>query len=128
MGRIAVQVATENFAFPDQRIEFAAMVDTGASHLTLPSAWKDQLGDFPICRDETLYLADQSTLQGQVCGPVMINIEGFDPIASEVLFVDRDEVKGRYEPLLGYIPLEQSKAAVDMLGQRLVPVKHLDLK
>jgi hypothetical protein len=35
---------------------------------------------------------------------------------------------GAYEPLLGYIPIEQCGAAVDMVGRRLVPVKHMDLK
>lgn len=29
---------------------------------------------------------------------------------------------------IGYIVLEQSQAAVDMLGHRLVPIKHIDLK
>jgi len=35
---------------------------------------------------------------------------------------------GDYEPLIGYIALEQSQAAVDVLGHRLVHVKRLDLK
>ena len=35
---------------------------------------------------------------------------------------------GIYEPLLGYIVLEQSQAAVDMLGHRLIHVKYADLK
>jgi hypothetical protein len=35
---------------------------------------------------------------------------------------------GGCEPLLGYIILEQSRAAVDMVGHRLVPVKYMDLK
>lgn len=35
---------------------------------------------------------------------------------------------GEYEPLIGYIVLEQSLAGDDMLGHRLVPIKHLDLK
>ena len=35
---------------------------------------------------------------------------------------------GIYEPLVGYIVLEQSQAAVDMLGHRLVHVKKVDLK
>jgi hypothetical protein len=35
---------------------------------------------------------------------------------------------GQYEPLLGYIVLEQSQAAVDMLGHRLIHVTRLDLK
>ena len=35
---------------------------------------------------------------------------------------------GIYEPFVGYIVLEQSQAAVDMLGHRLVHVKKVDLK
>lgn len=35
---------------------------------------------------------------------------------------------GNYEPLLGYIVLEQCQAAVDMLGHRLVHVGKTDLK
>jgi hypothetical protein len=35
---------------------------------------------------------------------------------------------GVYEPLVGYIVLELSQAAVDMLGHRLVHVKRFDLK
>lgn len=72
--------------------------------------------------------ATQETAQGEVCGPVRIQIEGFRPIYSEVLFVDMTPADGIYEPLIGYIVLEQSQAAVDLVGQRLVHVKHLDLK
>ena len=32
------------------------------------------------------------------------------------------------EPLIGHLVLQQSQAAVDMVGHRLVFVKHLDLK
>lgn len=35
---------------------------------------------------------------------------------------------GMYDPLVGYLVLEQSQAAVDMLGHRLVRVDKLDLK
>jgi hypothetical protein len=45
-----------------------------------------------------------------------------------VLFIDLNPEDGIYEPLLGYIVLEQSQAGVDMLGHRLVPIKHMDLK
>ena len=45
-----------------------------------------------------------------------------------MLFVDMAPEDGIYEPLLGYIVLEQSGAAVDMLGHRLVHVKRMDLK
>ncbi len=35
---------------------------------------------------------------------------------------------GIYEPLIGYIVLEQAQAAVDRLGHRLVHVRKVDLK
>ena len=36
--------------------------------------------------------------------------------------------RGEYEPLIGYIVLEQSLAGVDMISHRLVHLKHFDLK
>ena len=57
-----------------------------------------------------------------------IQIEGFEPISGEVLFVDMEPEDGVYEPLLGYIILEQSQTAIEMLGHQLIHVKHLDLK
>lgn len=45
-----------------------------------------------------------------------------------MLFVEISPEDGDYEPLIGYIILEQSQAAVDMLGHRLVAVKRMDLK
>ncbi len=47
---------------------------------------------------------------------------------SEVAFLDMHPSDGTYEPLLGYIALEQAGIAVDMLGHRLVKAKPLDLK
>ena len=58
-----------------------------------------------------------------------IRIDGFRPVSNEVVFVDMgSEDEGEYEPLLGYVILEQAQAAVDMLGHRLVPVKYIDMK
>jgi len=47
---------------------------------------------------------------------------------NEVLFVDMEPENGDYEPLIGYVILEQSQAAVDTLSHRLIPVKRMDLK
>ncbi|MCK4423324.1 MAG: hypothetical protein KAV18_04555, partial [Candidatus Omnitrophica bacterium] len=65
---------------------------------------------------------------GIVCGPVKIKIEGFRVIYNEILFLDMEPSNGEYEPLLGYIALEQCGAAVDMIGHRLLPVKYMDVK
>jgi hypothetical protein len=73
-------------------------------------------------------IATQEVVQGAVCGPVQIQLEGFRPIFTEVLFVDMNPSDGVFEPLVGYIVLVQSMAAVDLVGHRLIHVKHLDLK
>ena len=60
--------------------------------------------------------ARQERVQAEICGPVEIRIEGFEPVFSEVLFIEMQASEGQYQPLIGYIVLEQSQAAVDMLG------------
>ena len=63
-----------------------------------------------------------------VYGPVKIEIEGFRPVYSEVAFTEIEPIDGKYEPLLGYIPLEMAQTGVDAIGNRLVKVKSLNLK
>ena len=58
----------------------------------------------------------------------MAKVEGFSHIYNEVLFIEMESNHGDYEPLVGYLVLQQCGAAVDMLGHRLVPIKYLDLK
>lgn len=128
VGRIVVPVRVENSADRSKSMLLDALVDTGASHLVLPKAWRDRLGALETVRTISLELATQALVEGDVCGPVRIQIEGFPPVFSELLFVDMEPGGGGYEPLLGYIVLEQSQAAVDLLGQRLVHVKRMDLK
>lgn len=128
MGRIVASVKIENLAEPDAKIRCDALVDTGASYMVLPSAWRDRLGELEEVATVSLETATQHAVEGTICGPVRIQIEGFRPIYNEVLFVDMSPDSGEYEPLIGYIILEQSQAAVDMLGHRLVAVKRMDLK
>ena len=128
MGRIVASVKVDNIADPAMSMRFDALVDTGAAFLVLPSAWKSRLGELDVIQTLDLETATQELVQGEICGPVRIQIEGFRPIYNEVLFLDMNPEDGIYEPLIGYIVLEQSQAAVDMLGHRLVPVKHMDLK
>ncbi len=105
-----------------------ALVDTGASHMTLPTAWRERLGELEEFRTLELESATQETVRGTVCGPARLRIEGFPQVMTEVIFIKMEPQDGEYEPLIGYIPLEQSQAAVDMLGHRLIKVKYLDLK
>jgi hypothetical protein len=96
--------------------------------MVLPRAWRDRLGPLELMETIEVETATQETVRGDVCGPVRIQIEGFRPVHNEVLFVDMKPADGIYEPLVGYLVLEQSQAAVDMLGHRLIHAKHLDLK
>ncbi len=128
MGRIIASVTIDNIFDSSKSLRCDALVDTGASYLVLPNAWRERLGDLQVIRTVELEMATQATVSGEVCGPVRIQVEGFPPIFGEVLFVAMSPDDGTYEPLLGYIILEQSQATVDMLGHRLIHVKRMDLK
>ncbi len=128
MGRIVSSVRIDNPGDPAGSLRCDALVDTGASHMILPTAWRDRLGDIEELETIELQTATQETATGWICGPVRIQVEGFRPIYNEVCFVDVKPDEGSYEPLIGYIVLEQSQAAVDMLGHRLIHVKRMDLK
>lgn len=128
MGRIVSFVTISNPLDPEKSLTFDALVDTGASHMTLPSAWKSKLGETATFQDLVVELANQETTRGEICGTVKVQVEGFRPVFTEVRFIDMEPVKGKFEPLIGYLVLEAIPAAVDMLGHRLVQVNRLDAK
>jgi predicted aspartyl protease len=128
VGRIIAQVTVGNPFEPEREIRFDALVDTGSAFTVLPTAWKDRLGKLPSVQTVEVETADQRPVTAEVCGPVRIQIEGFRPVFSEVAFVEMHPSDGAYEPLVGYISLEQAGIAVDLLGHRLVKAKPLDLK
>jgi predicted aspartyl protease len=128
MGRIITSVTISNIGDTEKKIRIDALVDTGASHMILPLEWKNRLGDLEEIRTVEMDTATQQIEHGSVCGPVKLQIEGFKPIFTEIVFIKMEPENGEYEPLIGYIPLEQSQVAVDMLGHRFIYVKRLDLK
>ena len=91
-------------------IECGLFVDTGAGALILPRAWKERLGDFLRSEPVELQLANGEVVRGESCWPVEIKIEGFRPVANEVVFMDAEEDDDIQEPLLGYVILEQAQA------------------
>ncbi len=128
MGRIIAQVKVTNLFDEDKSMTCGMFVDTGAGAMILPKAWKERFGEFKRTEPVELLLANQEVIKGEACWPVEIKIEGFRPVSNEIVFVDMDTAGEDYEPLLGYVILEQAQAAVDMLGHRLVPVKYIDMK
>jgi len=117
MGRIVVPVKITNLFDEDKFIQCEMFVDTEAGALILPKARKEKLGDFKRSEPVELQLANQEVVCGEACWPVEIKIDSFRPAANEVISVDMglNEDNG-YEPLLGYVILEQAQVAVDMLG------------
>jgi hypothetical protein len=128
VGRIVASVTIENAADLSMALRCDALVDNGASLMVLPTAWKERLGKLEFLAEIEVETATQERVAAEVCGPVRIQIEGFRAILNEVAFVDMKSDRGEYEPLIGYLVLEQSLAGVDMISHRLVHRKHFDLK
>jgi len=128
VGRIVVRATIENVADASSKIVCDALVDTGAAYLTLPNAWRSQLGELTTVDTVEVETADQSVVAGDICGPVVLRFGRFRPVVAEALFIEMEPVDGRYEALIGYIPLEQAQAVVDLSGHRLAKVDHVDLK
>jgi putative addiction module component (TIGR02574 family) len=128
LKRIIVSVKIGSVSDASKSFRCDAVVDSEASLMVLPTSWKDRLGSLETTRLIELETASGGSMKGEVCGPVRIQIEGFRSISSEVAFVEMNPADSDYEPLVGNIVLQQSQAAVDRLGSRLVPVKHMDLK
>lgn len=122
MGRLLVNVTVSNGTDPTKSLTCRALVDTGASHLVLPNAWRERLGSLETYRFLDAETATQETVRGETCGPVRLQVEGFGPIGTEVMFIDMQPLDGHYEPMLGYTPLEQIPVTVDMARHRLVEV------
>jgi hypothetical protein len=129
MGKVITPLEIYNLQSPQYKLTLNAFVDSAAAYLTLPAAWKSKLGNLRKLRSVKTQFADQRVNSADVYGPVLLKIEGFDDISTEVMFIDMlpDEC-GEYEPLLGYIPLEQANATIDMTGRKLLPLKYVDVK
>ena len=86
MGRIVTLVNITNVKNPDYFIRCDALIGTGASYMFLPTAWKERLGDLNFMRTVELQTSTQSTVKGEIYGPVQIQLEGFPAIYNEMDF------------------------------------------
>ena len=111
MGRIIVPVKIENVFDSSNRLRCEALVDTGASLMVLPKAWKSQLGDLEFSSEMEVEVATQEIVKAEVCGPVRIQIEGFRPISSEVVFVDINQETAGTSPWLATLCLNKVRRA-----------------
>ena len=96
--------------------------------LTLPSAWRERLGQLRHLDTVSVETATQAVVSGDIRGPVLLRMGDFRPVLTEALFIEMEAVEGRYEPLIGQIPLEQAQAVVDLAGHRLAKFDRVYLK
>jgi len=73
MGRIITSVAIDNLSDATKSLRCDALVDAGAAHMILPSAWRARLGDLEEIEAIELQTATQETAKGSICGPVRIS-------------------------------------------------------
>ena len=128
VGKVVVSAHIENGTEPSFRIAGDALVDTGAAYLTLPSAWRERLGPLTHLDRVSVETATQAVVYGDIRGPVLLRMDGFRPVLTEALFIEREPAAGRCEPLIGCIPLEQAQAVVDLAGHRLAKSGRVYLK
>jgi predicted aspartyl protease len=125
MGRVVVPMLVENVAdlynanhgqiAPDQvrRVEIAeALVDTGATQLSLPPSLIAQLGLDPLGVRRAM--TGGGIVQMRTFGGVRVTIQG------RFCTCDVTELPEGAPPLVGQIPLEALDFVVDMPGRRLV--------
>jgi len=128
MGEVVVEVTVTNGRDPARKKRFDAVVDTGATGLILPLAWKEELGELESLAMVDLETADQRIVEAEIWGPVWIQIDGFRRFAGEVTFVEMAPGPHGYQPLAGYTLLEICGVVIDLVSRRLIARRSLDLK
>lgn len=66
MGRLVTSVKIENVSDANKVIRCDALVDTGASFMILPVAWKDRLGKLEQIRTVHAEMATQQVIEGKI--------------------------------------------------------------
>ncbi len=82
-----------------KRLKLNALVDSGAYMLVINDEIRRQL-ELPLIQEQVFRLADDSTIKGEVVGPVEIRFENRSTTARAVV------LPGASEVMLGSIPLD----------------------
>lgn len=96
-----------------KRVNITALVDTGAYMLSINENIKTQL-DLPVIEKQFVTLADDSTIEVEIVGPVEVRFE------NRRTSVDAVVLPGDAEVLLGAIPMEDMDVLVDPRQRMLV--------
>jgi clan AA aspartic protease len=96
-----------------KKLEVRAMVDSGASMLTISDVIADQL-DLDVVDNLEVELADGSHSKRQLVGPVTVRFKNRITNCSALVFPGINEV------LLGAIPMEGMDVIIDPLAEQLM--------
>lgn len=113
MGVFRAEMTIRDLA-EERHVTVNALVDTGATYVTVPATQLRGLGIEPTDR-RTFVLADGRTAECDV-GFAMVSLDGRH---APTLVVFGDEAS---EPLIGAVILETLGLAVDPVGKRLISV------
>jgi clan AA aspartic protease len=124
LGRVVVELEIENFADYQaeqdgrlaadaiRRVTCEALVDSGATFLSLPESIVRSLG-LKAFRKRRVRTAN-GTVERTIYDPVIVRVQGRDCIVPII------ELPDDCEPLLGQVPLEMMDWWIDPVNQRLV--------
>lgn len=96
-----------------KKVTVTALVDSGAYMLSINDNIKTQL-DLPFIEKQLVTLADESTIEVEIVGPVEVRFE------NRRTSVDAVVLPGDAEVLLGAIPMEDMDVLVDPRQRKLV--------
>ena len=96
-----------------RRVTTTALVDSGALDLVINEQVQQQL-NLPVLDQRTIWLADDTTREVDMVGPVEVHFENRSTIVKAIVLPGAEHV------LLGAIPLEGLDVFIDPVQERLV--------
>lgn len=96
-----------------RKVRVNSLVDSGAYMLVIDDNIKSQLG-LPFIEKQIATLADDSTAEVEIVGPVEIRFENRRTTVDAMVFPGNSEI------LLGVIPMEDMDVLIDPKQQKLV--------
>ena len=97
----------------DKSLDITALVDTGASMLTIPKSIQQKL-DLPKVNEQNVELGNGTIITVDVVGPVEIRFQNRVTIVTAVVLPNEVEI------LLGVIPLQALDVLIDPRRERLI--------
>lgn len=96
-----------------RQIRVNSLVDSGSYVLVINENIKNQLG-LPVIEKQIATLADESTVEAEIVGPVEVRFENRRTTVDAMVFPNNAEV------LLGVIPMEDMDVLIDPKQQKLI--------